>query len=280
MGSELLSIIYGLISAASWGAGDFSGGLAAKRTPVYSVILISQLLGGLLLIALAFMFQEPIPAARYWLIGGLAGACGTLGLTALYQGLASGQMGVVTPIAAVVSAILPVLVGIYNEGLPAIQQLFGFALGILSVWYLSRESKQKNMKSGSMKLSLAAGIGFGMFLILIDQVSDQSLIWPLVSARISSVVLFLLIAILLGKKIYPNRSQLSIIALAGFFDTGGNAFFALASRYGRLDISAVISSLYPAATILLAWMILKEKLAASQWVGVCAALLAIALIAL
>ena len=136
------------------------------------------------------------------------------------------------------------------------------------------------MKPESMKLSLAAGMGFGLFLILIDQVSDQALIWPLVSARISSVFLFLMIALLLRKKINPKRSQLPIIALAGLFDTGGNALFALASSYGRLDISAVLSSLYPAVTVLLAWMVLKEKLAPSQWVGVCAALLALALIAL
>jgi drug/metabolite transporter (DMT)-like permease len=280
MGSEFLSIIYGLISAVSWGTGDFSGGLAAKRTPVYSVILISQLLGGGLLIVLAFLFQEPVPTMRFWVIGGLAGSCGSLGLAALYQGLASGKIGVVAPVAAIVSVVLPVLVEIYNEGLPAIHQLFGFALAIFSVWFLLHDGNQDHIEIGNIKLPLLAGIGFGLFFILIDQVSSQSLIWPLVSARISSVTFFAMIALLLRKKILPGRSQLPIIALAGIFDTGGNAFFALASRYGRLDISAVISSLYPAVTVLLAWIVLKEKLALTQWVGVCAALLALALIAL
>ena len=122
IGSETLAFAYGLASAVIWGTGDFSGGVASKRNSVYSVIILSQLIGGALLMALAFLLEERIPSLDILLFGGAAGISGTIGLVALYRGLAGGRMGIVAPLAAVVTAVLPVVVGIFNEGLPSVFQ--------------------------------------------------------------------------------------------------------------------------------------------------------------
>jgi drug/metabolite transporter (DMT)-like permease len=278
--SEAWAVVYGLASAASWGAGDFSGGVATKRSNVYSVIIVSQLVGGALLLALAFLLAEAIPSPDNLLFGGLAGISGALGLVALYTGLAGGRMGIVAPITAVVTAFFPIIVGIINEGFPSTWQLLGFGIALIAVWFLSRGGGDATIQARELSLPIAAGLGFGLFFIFIDRVSDSAILWPLVAARIASIsMLFVFVTTRRQGKI-PARNQFLIIALAGILDTGGNAFFALATRLGRLDISAVLSSLYPAATVLLAWFILKERLVLQQWVGVVAALLALVLIAL
>jgi drug/metabolite transporter (DMT)-like permease len=278
MSSAFLSILAGLASAGCWGAGDFTGGYATKHSAVYAVIILSQLAGGILMFALAMVFAEPVPAALNLLIGGLAGMSGALGLVALYSGLATGKMGVVAPVAALVSVIMPVTFGIFNVGLPQPQQLVGFLFALLAVWLLSRGEGSSSLRLQDLKLPVAAGIGFGIFFILIDQVSSVSLLWPLVSARFASVTLILLVAVIGQKAIMPERSQLLIITLAGIFDSGGNAFYALATRMGRLDISAILASLYSAVTVLLAWIIMRERLTWRGWLGVSLALIALLLI--
>jgi drug/metabolite transporter (DMT)-like permease len=279
--SEGLAIAYGLASAASWGTGDFSGGLAAKRTSVYSVIILSQLVGGIFLITLAVLIKESLPAPEGLFLGSAAGLCGVFGLVALYRGLARGQMGLVAPVAAVVTAILPIIAGILNEGLPSALQLLGFGLALVAVWFLAGLGRGASRQWRVLGLPVAAGIGFGVFFILINQVSDEAILWPLAAARVASVLA--LSIFIIGRQrggLPTSRGQFLVIALAGIFDSGGNAFFALATRAGRLDIAAVLGSLYPAATVLLAWLILKERLGRQQWLGILMALAALAFIAL
>jgi drug/metabolite transporter (DMT)-like permease len=278
MSSEISSIIFGLLSAASWGAGDFSGGFASKKTSVYLVVLISQFVGFLFLLAFAWITISPIPSAVVLFIGGLAGLSGTFGLLGLYHGLATGQMGVVAPVTAVIASILPVIVSIYSEGKPHNLQLLGFLFALIGVWFLSRGNDHSRVQIGSLKISVSAGVGFGLFFILIDRVSSESILWPLIAARIASVFLFWIIAKVRYLKLVPPKNRLFIIALSGFFDAGGNVFYAMATRVGRLDIAAVLSSLYPAVTVLLAWLILKERLGRQQWLGVCSVVIALILI--
>jgi drug/metabolite transporter (DMT)-like permease len=277
--SEALAVVYGLASAASWGAGDFSGGFASKRSNVYSVIIVSQLVGALFLIGLAFALAESIPSLDNLILGGMAGISGAIGLMALYTGLARGRMGIVAPITAVVAAFFPVIVGILNEGLPSPQRLVGFGIALIAIWFLSRAGKGAVIRLSELALPTVAGLGFGLFYIFIDRVSHAALLWPLVAARIASIgMLSILIAVRRQREV-PAANQLLIIALAGTLDAGGNAFFALATQVGRLDISAVLASLYPATTVLLAWLILKERLVRQQWLGVTTALIALVLIA-
>ena len=278
IGSGLSIILLGLASAVSWGAGDFSGGLASKRTSAYSVVALSQFVSLVLLITIAFLLPEEEISSQDIILGALAGVCGAAGLVILYSGLARGPMGVVAPVTAVVAAIVPVVFSIFIEGLPLPRQIVGFGIALISVWLISRTDLNRRFHLSDLLLPVFAGIGFGIFFILIDRVSESAIWWPLVSARTASICLVLGIAIIQRKLEVPVVNQLPIIILAGVFDTGGNAFFALATRLGRLDIAAILSSLYPAITVLLAWIILKERLTFYQWTGVVMVILAVVLI--
>jgi drug/metabolite transporter (DMT)-like permease len=281
---ELLAVAYGLASAAVWGAGDFSGGLATKRGNVYVVVLLAQIVGLVCLLALALLLEGALPPTRDLLFGALAGLAGVIGILALYTGLARGRMGVVAPMTAVLTASIPVIVGISTDGLPSILVLVGFGLAVTAVWLLSGGGKADGIRRDELGLALLAGLGFALFFVFIDQISTGVIFWPLTAARMASVPLLLLF--LLGRRwrsittTQLPRSLLPIIALSGILDSGGNYFFALATQSGRLDIAAVLASLYPASTVLLARLILKETLGARQWLGIGVALIALVLITL
>lgn len=282
---ELLAVAYGLASAAVWGAGDFSGGLAAKRGNVYIVVTLSQLVGLACLLTLALLLEGALPPARDLLFGALAGLAGVIGILALYTGLARGRMGVVAPMTAVLSASIPVIVGILTEGIPPVLVLVGFGLAVTAVWLLSGGGNADGIRRDELGLALLAGLGFSLFFVFIDQLSTGVIFWPLTAARVASVPLLLLF--ILGRRQWQGvttarlpSSLLPIIALSGILDSGGNYFFALAAQSGRLDIAAVLASLYPASTVLLARLILKETLGSRQWLGVGVALIALVLIAL
>ncbi len=280
MESEALALICGLAAAASFGTGDFCGGFATKRNRVYSVIVISQFIGLALLAGLAVALGEPIPSWNNLGFGGLAGFFGTLGLVALYSGLARGRMGMVASLSAVVGAVLPIIVGTFMEGTPAASQFFGLLLGLCAIWYLAGGGTAALVRSRELGLPILAGVGFGFFFIFIDQVSETSIFWPLATARVVSITMILAFIVTRRKKVrVPWNCQLLIIVLAGIFDAAGNIFFALASSMGRLDISTMLTSLYPAGTVFLAWFILRERLAPRQWFGVAVALVALVLIA-
>jgi len=280
MNSELAVILLGLVSAASWGAADFSGGIATKRTNVYSVIIFSQLVGAVFLIGLAVLLSAYKPAPDDIKLGSIAGISGAIGLIFLYRGLAGGSMAVVAPIAALVTAIIPVFFGIINEGLPSVIQLLGFILALTGVWLLSKTGSKSKINVREITYPIIAGFFFGLFFILIDQLSGNEILWPLAAARIASVTVMIVIALTMRVRELPVVSQLPIIALAGLLDVGGNVFFALATVFGRLDIAAVLASLYPASTVLLAYTILKERLTIWQWFGISLALIAVVLISL
>jgi drug/metabolite transporter (DMT)-like permease len=137
-GSEFAPVAFGLASAACWGAGDFCGGLATKRTHVYSVVIASQLVGVMMLIGLALTLAEKIPSPIHLLWGGLGGLAGTIGLIALYRALATGRMGVAAPVTGVIGAAAPAILGAFLEGWPGALKLMGFALALIAVWFISR----------------------------------------------------------------------------------------------------------------------------------------------
>ncbi len=278
--SEAVTVAYGLASAVAWGSGDFGGGLATKHSSARGVILFSQLIGVGLLFGLMGFMPQPAPLPIDLGYGVLAGICGSLGLVGLYTALSQGRMGVVAPVAAVVTAVIPLTVGFFLEGAPPVQQGGGFILALLAVWFLSRSSAEFNVAPRDLLLPAAAGVGFGLFFIFIDRVSTGTVLWPLIAARLGSIVIMAVWSLARRPFTAPSWRQLPLIALAGVGDTGGNAFFALAAQAGRLDIASVLSSLYPAATVLLAWLVLKERLGLKQWIGVALALVALLLIAL
>ncbi|MBN1829277.1 MAG: DMT family transporter [Deltaproteobacteria bacterium] len=279
MSSENFSMIFGLSSAAIFGAADFCGGCATKKNGVCTVIVLSQLFSLTLLAVLAPAIEGAIPSPEKMVYGGLAGFFGAIGLACLYRGLAVGTMGVVAPLSSVIGAALPVIVGMATEGLPAAATMAGMAIALVSIWFLARPRKIDSLRTADLALPVAAGLGFGFFFICIKQVSASSILWPLVAARIVSIAALTAVLVCRKEGAPPSRNQLGLIVLAGFLDTAGNVLFALATRFGRLDISTILTSLYPASTIFLAWFILKERLSGGQWAGVASALIALVLIA-
>lgn len=277
---ELTVVFFGLLASVAWGAGDFSGGFATRRQSVISVLLVAHAVGLLLFIALALLTREPFPPAADLLWGALAGLAGAVGLGALYSALAAGRMGLAAPIVGVLAAFIPVMVSIFASGLPGALKILGFAVGILSLWLVSYSGGQLPERR-ILGLALLAGVGFGLFLVFIDRVESSAVFWPLVAARAASFSAMLVVTIGKRQSWRPSGSrQWMTITLSGVLDALANAFFVIATQTGRLDVAAVTSSLYPAATILLAWLILKERIARLQLLGIAAALLAIILISL
>jgi len=278
MNQQSIAILFGLASSAAWGAGDFSGGLATKKGNVYSVVLVSQIIGGIFLVALALIFGENIPPTSDLIFGALAGIAGMIGLLGLYSGLAHGRMGVVAPLTAVLSAAVPILFSLITEGIPPTLQIIGFALALLAVGLLSGAGSSSAIRPAEIGYALLAGSGFALFFILIDQANETAVFWPLSSARLAAVVCLAIYIAIRGVWSTPSRSAMPLIILVGLLDALGNTFFTLAARFGRLDLAATLSSLYPATTVLLAFFFLHERLSRPQLLGVLLALIALIMI--
>ena len=273
-----MAVTYGLCSAVSWGMADFSGGFATRRNNVFAVVILSQIIAGVLLLMVTLALTEGLPAYPQLIWGGVAGIAGAVGIMALYIGLARGRMGIVSSIAAVVTAVIPIMFAFFNEGLPPITKLIGFGFAFVAVWFLTRPEGHTIMQRDEWLFPLLAGIGFGVFFICIDHVSQSAILLPLVAVRVTSILTVLCLVLIRQKIEWPGVKEMPMIAFIGIGDTAGNVFFALATRLGRLDIAAVVASLYPAVTVLLAWFILKERLMLRQWIGVATALCALVLI--
>lgn len=271
------SVIYGLISAVTWGAGDFSGGMAVKRSNPYGVVVVAHVISLFLLLALAIFFGEPVPPFRDWILGGLAGICGGVGLTLLYRALASGQMSVAAPVSALVTAVLPVMVGFFTDGLVGWLTIIGFALALVAVWLVSGGVGMR-FDFRSLTLPIVAGLAFGGFFIFIHYASSASILWPLVAVRIVSISSLFAYSLITRQDWVPAKESWFSILMSSLMDTAGNAFYVLSAQTGRMDVAAVLGSLYPGSTVLLAWFILKERISRVQMFGIALALIAIVLI--
>lgn len=293
----LTAVALGLASAISWGAGDFSGGFATKRANTFGVVVISQLAGFILIALVAVLSHDPIPLPGDWVWGALAGIVGGFGLLTFYRALAIGRMGIAAPVSGVFAALLPVVFAALTQGLPPAVQLLGFALGLTGVWLLARpEAKQgvdheirekigqgesvSRVRPTGMGLAILAGFGFGSFLVLIHQASGVSAFWPLLAARGASLVLITGVALTTQREWLPTVRLVPFLILVGALDLGGNVLFVLAGQAGRLDVAGVLSSLYPGATVLLAVIVLHERVSRGRLIGIAVALLAVVLIAL
>ena len=277
MNRAFATIIFGLAASLFWGSGDFSGGLASRRANASSVVIAAYAVGFALLVALALIWREPFPFSLDIVWGGLAGLAGAIGLISFYSALSIGRMGIAAPVSAVLTAALPVLFSAFTEGLPGLPQLGGFVLALLAIGLISRPERSKGRPEG-IGLALLAGCGFGCFFILISRVNHAATFWPLAVARFTSVLFLLIVVRIRQQQMLPKMTVAPLVLLAGVLDAIGNAFFVLATHAGRLDVAAVLSSLYPAATVLLAALVLRERVTRIQAIGILLALVAVPLI--
>lgn len=277
----MLSIIFGLASALSWGAGDFTGGLAARRVGAALAVFYAGLIGFGAILVTAIIAKEPLPDTRTWIIAALAGLFGSLGLLFLYRAMAAGLMSIAAPVSALLAAALPVVVGILREGFPDWLTFLGFGFALFAVWMISQgEGGVTDIFShlADLKLALLAGVGFGFYFVLMHEATNAgATYWPMVASRAGGNLLMCAYLIFSRASWRVTSAAVPFILLNGILDLSGNLFFILAGQTGRLDVAAVLSSLFPGATVLLAWVFLKERLARGQWLGIAAALIAIVL---
>lgn len=273
------SALFGLLSALTWGTGDFFGGLATKRAQPFTVVLVAEFVGAILLAVLALFAREAFPTGTDLGWCAAAGLAGSIGMVALYAGLASGHMGIVAPISAIVAAIVPIVTTIFTEGPPTGLQFLGFVVALAAVWLLA-SSGERNVTLAELRLAVLAGLGFGFYFVLIDRVANGGAFWDLTVARTTAGLVLVVVVLVTRRPLLPPRAVLPTNLANGVLDATGNLFFALAVASGRLDVAAVLSSLYPGTTVVLAYFVLGERLNRPQVVGVAAALLAIALIVL
>ena len=280
----MLSIIYGIASAATWGAADFIGGLATKRTSPYRVLFLAEIAGLIPFTALALLVREPIPSTLDLLWGAISSLVGLTGLTILYRALADGQMSIAAPVSALFAALIPVIFGFFTLGAPSLSTMIGFGLAFLAVWLISQTDRSnwrfplRGLRSfADLRLPLLSGLFFGLYFIVIHRATLNAFFWPLVVARFAGFAAFGLYALIARQPAMPPRDVWGFCLINGVIDIGGNAFYILSAQTGRIDVAAVLGALYPASTVLLAWIFLKEKISLVQTFGVFLAFIAIVL---
>src|SRR5208337_5053195 len=212
--ATLTAAALSLGAAALWGGGDFAGGIATKRASVFRVVAGAHACGLLFMVLLAWFTREPFPPRPSLWWGVVAGVTGAFGIAALYKALAIGRMGIVAPVASVITGILPVLVGIRTEGLPDRLQLAGFALALVSIWFVARPDGKIDSHRG-LGLAILAGVMFGLFLVSGKQAGRGGVFWPLVAARAASTLLMLIIVAFSPRDLRPLRPALVPILLSG-----------------------------------------------------------------
>jgi drug/metabolite transporter (DMT)-like permease len=273
-----------LASAALYGAADFLGGLASRRTNTIAIVVISQLAG---LIALGLMLPA-LPAASPvrgdWVWGAGAGLAGGIGVALLYRALAVGSMAIVAPITAVCAVSLPVAAAIALGERPGAGAAGGIFLAILAIVLVSQQTPAKGGRSASparstgVGIALASGVAIGVFFLTLAQTSADAGMWPLVAARTVSFVLFAAIALATRRPLRMPTNVAAITIAGGVLDMLANVLYLVATRYGPLSIVVTLSSLYPASTVLLARTVLGERLNTRQTAGIVCALAAVVLI--
>lgn len=268
----------GLAAALAWGAGDFGGGLASRRSPVYGVVLVSQVTGMALSAALAVALGQSIPAGRDLAICFVAGVLGAIGITMLYRGLAIGRMGIVAPITGVLAAVIPVVAGFVTQGVPGPVVVAGIVIAVVAVVLVSRVADESGGRDGLTE-ALIGGTTIGLFGVAIAQLSEGNVFSSLVVIRLVQGVLIASAVILLRSAWRPRSSILAALVGIGLLDTAGNAFYLLAVQTGQLAIASVLSAMYPVTTVVLAMFVLREPITRDHTVGIVLAGVAIALIA-
>lgn len=284
--------LFALLAAGFWGMGDFSGGMGVKSAPpaarqigaALRVVLFSHLTSFSVLLTVALLRHDPLPHGAPLAWGILAGVFGGLSLSGFYIALSAGAMGASAAISGLLAAAIPAVVSVAQEGSPGTHRLLGFGVAAVAIWLIAAGPSEPETAS-TILLATGAGIGFGLYFVALKYAGGVSgPLWTMTTARIGSISTCLVILLgfrLIGRPTGPvaisSRMRLWILSTA-LFDTTGNLLFVVATRVGRLDIAAVLASLYPASTILLAAAMLGERPTRRQLTGMGVAAVAVVLI--
>jgi len=282
-----------LASALAWGGGDFSGGMGVKAAggstrSTLRVILMSHSVSFIVLASILLLRHEPIPHGALLGWGVLAGVAGGISLTAFYIALSRGEMGVSAAISGLLAAAIPALVSSLLEGAPGTLRIVGFALAFIAIWAIAAGPSPEDSGRSTLSLAILAGMGFGVYFVALRMANPLGIFMPMALARIGSLSTcgLTLMALRLsggkedgGAKRLPSAAILWALSVA-LLDTGGNMLFVAATRLGRLDVAAVLASLYPASTILLAAWQLHERPTRRQLVGMAVAVAAVVMVSI
>jgi drug/metabolite transporter (DMT)-like permease len=278
-----MPILFAGLTSLGYGIADFFGGLATRRAPALSVAVVSQTLGfSVLIVAAPLLGGEGVWRDFAW--GASAGFGGAAAIVVLYHALSRYRIGVVAPVAALVSAVIPVVFGVAVGERPAPIAWIGIALALPAILLVTadhgKEHEDRREVLRGMALGALAGVGFALFFVLISRAGDDAGLWPLVGARAVSIPA-MVVAALIGRVplTVPRKAAAPTVA-AGFLDMSANIFFLLAVQRGFLSLVSVISSLYPGATLVLARTVLKERIIPLQGLGLVLAAVAVSLIAI
>lgn len=275
-----MTVVLGLLAAVLYGIGDFAGGIASRRRGAITVLLWSYPVGAVLMAAMLPLFPGTMDS-RTLLFGIAGGAAGEVGVVLMYSLFTVAPINVISPVTAVLAAIVPVVVGVTTGERPHLTAWFGIALGLGAVVLVSRTTDANpHGRVGARVLALAfvSGLGFGFYFVFLAKAGDDSGLWPLVISRIASALLVIPLAKARGAMLPVRGRLLAIVALAGACDALANMAFLLASRDGLLSLASVLTSLYPATTVVLAVWLLREHTSPVQRLGLALAAGAIVLI--
>ena len=281
-GAQFAPAVSSLAAVLLWGTSDFAGGYGARRANTFVLTAFSHLCAFAVMAPVAMTQHGAFPnrASIFWAV--LAGALGGFSIAIFYRALAAGRMGLAAPVAALLGAAIPTLVDIALEGAPSRWSILGFALAVLALWLITRpEASGEDNESGHPKGVAAAalsGVGFAGFYLCVHQATGSPS-WVAAITRIGSFGATAIAVLATRAPLELDRTSAAIAAVAGSLDVSGSALFVFASEHGRLDEAVVITSLYPAVTVLLARIVLKEHFSRWKFVGLLAALAAVPLIA-
>lgn len=277
-----MAVLLALASAVLWGGSDFCGGLASRRVSAQAVVLGSQA-AGLVPLLVLLPWLGGSASAGDWVLGVAAGACGGAGLVIFYRTMAGGVMSVVAPTTGVCAAAVPVLTGLALGERIGAAAAVGIALALVAVLLVAAEgglSSLRSVRPAMLVPALVSGVGFGLFFVFLHRTHPAAGLAPLVGARAASVLLIGVAALAVRRSMRVPGRALPIVLLAGLGDVTANALYLVATQHGGLAITGVLASLYPASTVLLAQLVLRERLVRTQAAGLLAAVAAVVLIAL
>jgi drug/metabolite transporter (DMT)-like permease len=268
-----------LLAAATWGGSDFAGGWGARRASTLLVTAAGQIVSLAALLCICLLLHLSLPANSYLIYAAIGGFEGAIALAIFYRALAMGAMGLTAALTGLLTALIPVVFDLVHSGWPGALTSAGLAVGLAAIWLISQSQSNGGSATPGRALLLGAcaGTGFGAQLILFKMAAAGGLLWALTSGRVAgSVAILLTVAFMPPQK--PWRGFWLAGIISGSLDTVGNLFYMQASQMGRLGVAAVICSMYPAGTILLAGILLRERPTTRQLAGMGLALAAVALL--